>query len=490
MTAVIKKSFDIHAPLYYTRKIPPLVKKITIIALAVLAGAAIGAFAGPIGIIIGASIGGSIPLIAIAITLLHRRLFTHRFEAVTAPAMVVQGSPPLSKYTKASVKVLTNVEDSFACKKEFMKAAKQSIELSANFAGGKEFRKVLGLIDAKMVELPHFKTHLLLSEDLLEEADKKELAALAKKFEGRFVYLITDRIFSTEPNFHSEENHVKALVVDGAFAVVGGEGISTEMVRSTSPKEDSRERPFICKLLSKSFRDMGVAVEGPIASTVRREFFRLFHKWERRMGKPHVLRFFPVAAKDVATPNGWDTDTAVLKEVRIKCVVGGPEHCGTNPIDKTLAKRILKAMREVRIASLLFNPSPRLKKALKRTEARKIGYFNGITFPLNVIQVLRSRPHYYLLSQVYEHQKTDQMYHSKVSTFDGLHTVIGSYNITEKSCESDDEIVLVVKDFRVTALVNASLDEDGREGLLMPLPGNPLARFAIKALTAPLSPLY
>jgi hypothetical protein len=454
-----------------------------------LAGAAIGAFAGPMGMIIGAFIGGSIPFIPIVLTLIHRRLFAHRFETVTPPSITAPGSPPLSKYTTANVKVLTNVEDSFACKKEFIKAAKQSIELSANFAGGKEFREVLGLIDAKMVELPHFKTHLLLSEDLLEEADKKELAALAKKFEGRFVYLVTDRVFSTEPHLHSEENHVKALVVDGTFAVVGGEGIAPEMVRSTFDKEDAKKRPLSSMFLSKCFRDMGVAAEGPIASTVRKAFFQLFYKWEKRMGKSHLLRFFPLTAGAIATPHGWDTDTAVLKEVRVKCVIGGPEHSGNNPIDKTLAKRILKAVREVRIASLLFDPSPRLKKALKRTKAHKIGYFNGNTFFLNIIHVLRSRPHYPLLSEVYEHKKEEQLYHSKVSTFDGSHTVIGSYNIGEKSCECDDEIVFVVKDSRLTAIVNGSLDQDARDGTLMSLPGQPFARFFSKAVTRPFSPV-
>lgn len=375
----------------------------------------------------------------------------------------------VGKYSLANVRLAKTSQEGMQWKKELIASAQESLELSANFAGGSTFREVLAILKKKMQERPQFKTHMLLTVDFLEKEDLKILQSMQTEFESRFQLLITDRHFRVSPVIHSEENHVKLLVVDGKYFVAGGSGIHPRLSSDIFETEKEEEKPTkFATLIEKRALDMDIVAESkPLSETLRRQFFNLYRIWETRTNKSlHNDRFFPLI-NEAGYCKKFHEGEGLIQSVRLKCIVGGPEHRGKNPIVRAYAKRILKAKSEVRLANLQFNPTKKIREALGNARPHKkiIGYFNGIgkvSTPGRKIGVLTNRRNYPLLHKVYEFKSDFQMYHKKVATFDDTHLIIGSFNIGEKSCKFDHELVVVAKDQRVTRSCKAVLKMDGK----------------------------
>lgn len=397
------------------------------------------------------------------------------------------------KYHRANIKVINNVAESFAWKKEFISSAESSIELSANFAGGKDFIETLALIERRMKEKPRLRTHILLSEDFLEPKDKKALERLQKKFKARFTYLITGRKYYAQPFVHTQENHVKMLVVDEKYFIIGGSGICPAMTRESPPTVTKEKKRLVQLFIASSFRDTDLIGEGVTASIMRRHFFDLFDEWEQKINPKSKNRFFHIARTGIS--RNFLQEPAIIKDAKIKFVSCGPHVRDNNPITQLIAKRILCASREVHIASLFFNPHPQIKCALAVQRMKRlhtVGYFNGSrNNKKHLIHTCNSRPSYNLLSRVYEFEKPDCLYHKKVMTVDGKYAVIGSYNLGQKSALCDNEIVVQIKDARAVAQVHQGLREDAKSSTT--LTGQQLHNHRFRVLERPLrflAPLY
>ena len=91
------------------------------------------------------------------------------------PANNNLSAPALGKFVNTDVRVSNHATESLEWKKELIRNAEQSIELSANFAGGEVFRDVLSIIESRMEKKVELKVHLLLSADLIEKTDKLKL---------------------------------------------------------------------------------------------------------------------------------------------------------------------------------------------------------------------------------------------------------------------------------------------------------------------------
>ncbi|MBS0655367.1 MAG: phosphatidylserine/phosphatidylglycerophosphate/cardiolipin synthase family protein [Verrucomicrobia bacterium] len=434
------------------------------------ASAAIGFLVGNIpGAIIAAGMTAALIVLVATCKAVYDRTLGARFlmqlpkEVNTAP-----DTYKLGKYYEADVSLTSTADEGFEWKKKLIASATETIELSANFAGGSSFREILQLIDMKMEANPRIKTHIILSVDLVEKADDEMLSVLKKKFGSRFEYLKTDRHFKLALQPYTEENHVKMLVVDGKYFVGGGTSIHPQMVRESNPAtQQHKEEPTLAaQALDSCARDMDIVGESvPLASVMRKQFFNLYRLWEIRTENKIVeSRFFETAG----TPD--HSLELEHKSVRMKCIVGGPEHRGNNPIVGAYAKSITKAKKQVRLANWMFRPTKPIRDALEaaRTgDAKKkiIGYIDGddgTNSAGKMVRIIPSRNNYPLLDKVYEARTPDQTYHKKVATFDNSHMIIGSFNFSKKSANFDHEIVFKIKNERVTGQCNQILKEDAR----------------------------
>ena len=218
-----------------------LANKAGTVALCILAGATVGTIVGGIpGTVVGAAIGCIVGLLYLLVDLVFKKVFSssHYQTVLSDPPVQDPTHPKIGRYTHAYLLVSNVSDESFEWKKELIRNAESSIELSGNFAGGQPFQEVLALIETRMREKPNLRVHLILSRDLLENPDIEKLRELAKS--PNFSYLITDRIYTPLPTPHSEENHVKMLVVDGKYFVVGGSGIHPKLVREEPPESMSK----------------------------------------------------------------------------------------------------------------------------------------------------------------------------------------------------------------------------------------------------------
>lgn len=453
-----------------------ILKKVAAVALTVILGACIGFLVGgPIGAAIGAASGvalvGAVVVAKVVIDILGQKRFLRQLpDQGSHKALLPDNAPKVGKYYEANVRLTEKADCGFEWKKALIESAQESIELSVNFAGGSSYREVLELMDTKMTQNEQIKTHMIASVDLLEPADKEMLNKMKEKFGDRFNVLITDRYYKVGLDFHSEENHVKMLVVDGKYFVGGGTGIHPRLSREHYDLEQDGEKPTpAARLLDPASKDADIVGESKeIAHAMRDQFFNLYRLWEiRTTNSDHASRYFPLT-REPGYCQKFAEGEGVIQHVRMKFLVGGPEHRGNNPIVKEYAKRISKAKSEIRIANWVLNPSKKIRRALKNAAAlnpdlKRVAHLNGIGSNFSIgrlSQTHSGRGNYHLVDKIYEYRGHHQVYHKKVATFDDSHMIIGSFNLGKKSAKYDHEVAFVIKNKEVTELGRARLKKD------------------------------
>lgn len=388
-------------------------------------------------------------------------------ERMRAP-IPTEGSPQVGRYYETRLLVAKTADEGYKWKKKLIRSAETSIELSANYAGGKEFRKIVGLIEQRLQEKPALRAHLLINPEMLEPEDKHALKALHDRYPERFLFLIHSPQVHFEGGIHTEENHVKMLVVDEKYFVTGGTSIHPRLSRETKGERPDVKAPqaFMARSLDLSSRDNDIVGESEkVASVMRRQFYSLFQVCEMHVqNRPVEERFFACIG-----PKGLCDEfqkAHPLERVRMKVIVGGPEHRLDNPITRQYVTRIRKARESIVLANMQFYPNERIRKALeqKQQEGVPITLLTGGASDKSCIgrclQVWRSRVQYHIPKDVYEYQVPKQMFHKKIAVFDTRHTIIGSYNLGRKSSLYDHEMICVIKDERVTGVFQEVLAED------------------------------
>lgn len=377
------------------------------------------------------------------------------------------GTKLLGVFTETDLRLSNNAKDSFEWKMEIIRNAKKSIELSGNFAGGAKFREVLDLIETRLEKCPELKCHLILSRDLLDAKDLNKLDELSKKYPDRFQHLITDRIYTPLPSPRSEENHVKLLVVDEKYFVTGGTGIHKKMAREELDRSRDVKKRINISVIDRAFRDSDIIGAGDVAVSMRQQFFELYKIWEYRMTGVEKSRYHAIDG-----PRGYcikfHNQRGLFEKSKLKFIVGGPEHRNNNPITREYVHLINKSKKDVQMGNLLFNPDKPIRQALKEKKNEGVpvtAYVNGTgggSPAAHYIYALPNRYNYDIVTDAYEYQTPDQLYHKKVATFDGETTLIGSYNLGVKSAICDYETVCVIEDERVTRVMNEVFQEDAK----------------------------
>lgn len=417
------------------------------------------------------SVIGIIPLLIYAVRKMACKYqLKHSLPEGTERKEETGDGPRVGKYYEARVCIAKTADEGFLWKQELIRSAETSIELSVNYGGGGEFQTVLSLIEERLSAKGALRAHLLLNPEMLEKEDTQRLEALHKKYQDRFTFLIHSPRIHFKGGIHTEENHVKMLVVDEKYFVTGGTSIHPKLSRETNTNSDDVKalRAPMSHTLATLYRDNDIAGESePIAKVMRSQFYKLFQICEmHECNKPAAHRFFACegqkgqcAAFDRSNP---------VPGVRMKVLVGGPEHRFHNPITEQYAKRIKKARQSIVLANMQFYPHRDIRSAIsqKKQEHVPITLVTGGTADTSCFggrcQVWRSRVRYDLPDEVYEYQAPHQLYHKKIALFDSQHTVIGSYNLGRKSSLYDHEMICVLKDERITGLFKDIIEEDKR----------------------------
>jgi hypothetical protein len=391
----------------------------------------------------------------------------HKYRLDFEPGTNNQSAPELGAFVKTDVRVSNHATESLEWKKAIINSAKQSIELSGNFVGGQAFRDTLDVMEERMKHYPELQVHLLMSPDLLEADDLQKLNELQARYLNQFHYLVTERVYTLHPRPLSEENHVKLLVVDEKYFVTGGTGIHEKMAREIVPGEQEDRGSFGSKFIDKAFRDTDLIGRGDVAKTMRNQFYNLYRIWEYRSTGQAESRYFDLnPEEETGICEQFDDEENLITNVDLKFVVGGPEHRGNNPITHELSQLISGAQEEVRMANLIFNPDQEIKDILSRKKREGVaikGYFNGTgeqSSAAHYMYALPCRYNYDLLTEAYEYDIRDQLYHKKVTTIDNDLTVVGTANLGVKSAMCDYESICVIRDQRVNGLMKEALDID------------------------------
>lgn len=405
------------------------------------------------------------------------------------------GVTPLGQFNgNNSVLVTSNAKETTEWKLDLMREAKQSIEISGNFCGGPIFDEALDIMEAAVKRDPNFRVHLITSTFLLTSAEKARLKYLAKTYPN-FHCLKTSELIDFSPTLRTRGNHVKLLVVDETYYVVGGTNLYRMMGSTTGdrPAECLTGASRIDRFLGAGYRDTDVIAKGELAKTLRLEFFKLWAVWEHKMtGKMPKRRFFAIDPDPtrIADSQKWakaESENRVRRHVRVKALVCDPDK--PNAITDACARLVRQATKTVEVANFTFNPTREVADELNRAVRRKVKVrvvTNGVhenAPPANANFVKGNYPNYLPLligrrvtrydtrasliaahkpqyARIYEYVLKNIMYHSKFLTIDGKTLLIGSYNWGKKSDECDFELNLEIESPEVVQDILNNFESD------------------------------
>ncbi len=263
--------------------------------------------------------------------------------------------------------------------------------------------------------------------------------------------------------------HEKYMIVDDAFAIVGGMNIADEYARwGTDPGD--------------KWRDQDVLLSGPVVADIRDAFEKNFEFFmQRRKAREELLKpvwyrawwrkvlevFKPRDKADADRPGpkveGWQDDDAAVRFMRSR-----PREDETY-IFQTYRFLIKSAKQKIIIENAYFVPQKRIQRDLIRAAERGVDV-TIITNSEATNDVYQMQPivrHCYLpLIQagvkIYEWQGETQgkgSLHSKFAIFDDQISVIGSYNIDPRGEKLNSEDAVVIQSYKVAAALEDYIDE-------------------------------
>ncbi len=356
-----------------------------------------------------------------------------------------------------SVLVGRCAEESTEWKFALMKEAKQSIELATGFSGGEMFKKIVRVLRDRLLAEPQLRVHLAVARGfcLLPFSAEGILESVKRQFPDRFHYQVTSMSLAfANGHWQTREHHVKLLVVDEKYFVVGGTNMYDTYCTSDVLDQNVFYFDPVQQLVPRACYDMDVCCRGPLAKNMRELFFEL---WERyRSPRVPEEGYFPVAEKPIASAKEVDQDARWVGDVAMRMASSGPgmrfgacTECHVNAI--------YKAERSIDLMHMYTHPHRTLRQALEGAVERGVdlrvvtngnsqagfspvprvfGFFNRSTF-FPLLTANQS-------AEIYECTSDNTLYHRKVMVVDGRYSLIGSYNFGKKSHYGDYEVVIEI----------------------------------------------
>ncbi|MDO8281341.1 MAG: phospholipase D-like domain-containing protein [Thermodesulfovibrionia bacterium] len=216
------------------------------------------------------------------------------------------------------------------------------------------------------------------------------------------------KLFS--PRRYIYRNHKKLLIVDGEKAFTGGFNIADEY------------HGFI-KKKQKTWRDIGIYLEGPIVHSLSELFMKSWRRWK-------------------GIPIEFDSKT----EYSMTGIQAIPIFASTGRARRRMRRLLIQSIKNsknnIYITTAYFLPSRKLFEALEH--AAKRGVLITLLLPgkSDIKSVYYASRAYYskLLSagvRIYNYQGT--VLHAKTAVFDGIWSIVGSTNLDFQSLSRNDE---------------------------------------------------
>jgi len=373
---------------------------------------------------------------------------------------------------KHSVIISKNTKETSTWKKLLIAHAHHSIELSGCYCGGKVFDETLKLLKERLEKAPHLCVRILSVKDLVTSSNRKNLRKLQALFPQRFHYLLTSRKVAFFPKLKIMENHVKVLIVDEKYFIIGGSNLSDACNLTIRESAEKRKFSLLDWVMGAGMCDMDAIASGPLAETIRQKFYTLWTKWQNFQTGSASVKYTPLddTERRAAIPLFDQNTRDIDHDVPMECVTSGPEDGGDNACVQTLTHFFNRAQNTIVMGNMVFNEKS-LIAYLQKASERKVqislitnGNKQGESSIGKRILTTANRSNYSLLSpqhtEIYEYGIRGYVYHKKVTVIDGKITLIGSMNISSKSVSCDDEILLVIYSKAVAKRVLSILSED------------------------------
>ncbi len=369
---------------------------------------------------------------------------------------------------------------------EFIKHAEQSIDFAACFFGGSILHEYMCAIEEQIKKHRHLQVYILMSPSFVETKDRVLLNRLEKQYSRQLhiTYSITDLKF-TLTHVITTDNHMKMLVVDETYFTTGGTNLDDVLcTEGTVPKKKRIKDCMIGGRLASGARDQDVVGKSPeLARNMRQTFHQHIALWNdyhkgNRFSSKNPEAFASKSAykeidskrRPVVTRFEESTLPFTLDLSKVQMILGGP-YQSSNKITSEYARLISEAKSEIVIANLHFSSVSPIMNQLKAASARGVKMSvvtNGIndcspscnemiSWPnrISYLPVLYGCDYrFYEKSKCisatpcnanfYEYHVEDMLYHKKVMIIDRRYFVIGSYNLSLRSDNSDYEMILVI----------------------------------------------
>lgn len=379
-----------------------------------------------------------------------------------------------------SLLITKNVEETTYWKYELLKHAKKTIEISGSYAAGNPLAQVIEILREKLAENPELRVHFLLAylSLLNSEEEIKELKELAALYPNQFFIVYRVPIFSMQnKGIYTSENHIKLLVIDEKYFVMGGTSLTNHLCQSYA---DNYEKPdsFLKSFVPGASSDMDVVGAGPITQTLRKEFFQLYELIKNEKNFNHTaghyetdeMGYVPIENPDDTYLESLETHPEYLRDVPVQIFLSGPRR-ELHTSGAVYYHLIQKAKRKIDLGQLYFFPVKEIYEKLVqaasenisislitngiRPDAMKTTYFYGSmnryryaplmfgrTFKLFEKKMAKTLP--LKPTRIYEFKRHNAVYHKKVMVIDDRYCVIGSYNLGKKSEYADYELTMVI----------------------------------------------
>lgn len=227
--------------------------------------------------------------------------------------------------------------------------------------------------------------------------------------------------------------HRKVLICDGRVGFTGGVGIAAEWEGDARNPDEWRETHFQIE---------GAAVRGLQGAFI--------DQWVEG-GRPMDTYEHQPATCDSQGPSS-------IQVVKTTATVNWSD------VATMIQLAITHARHRLRITTAYFVPGDIIARMLQEAVDRGVEVEVLVPGPhtdQRLVQLAGRRRYEELLAAgvgIWEYQQT--MLHAKLITVDGVLSVIGSANINQRSMSKDDELVLMVLDPDVTAVLDRQYEED------------------------------
>lgn len=410
-------------------------------------------------------------------------------------------SSSLKAKEDTAIIVCDNSLEMFEWDLEFVRQAKQSVEWSACFAGGKILQRMLAVMEERLQACPNLQVSILTTPIFITSEDQEFIDRLWKLYPNNFHLEHASNVPMVWPEVAAIDNHLKILVVDEKYFSVGGSNFEDALCSdgTFTPPRNPRTDPIHAGQPA-GVRDQDVVGRGPIAKQLREAFYSHCALW-KHYNETKKLERDPAKFKE---NNGWfpldpaiarpvvssfemsEDKIASIDETEVKMFLGGP-HQKFNDITQEYIRLINSAKEEIVIANLYFSPPEPLAKAIYAAVKRGVKLTvitNGVydDSPMyNQFTAWANRVSYTPIfygqtfhfwdawsaakkevknTQVFEYRVPDILYHKKVMVIDGETFVIGGYNTGIKSHIADYEIILVFNSFKAAQTELKILEKD------------------------------